>query len=327
MGMTEIQAADEIYAVARQKADAEMTVLRGEMDAVRAESFALGVLKKIEYDRAHNEMLKYVVLHRIKQAKDYRKGGMTWAGFCEAIGEPMHAVDRITKDLLPLYEAFSGKLMELSGVGLSKIRYLGRSISSEAAAIEDNHLVIDGNKIPIDPEHKEEIEAAIDAMRETGAEALEEANASIRAKEKVLESKEKVIQKQEKDLMKLEKAMAHQTKSPFSEDVEKFNTNTETLAKTLIEMTSALVESVPENASGLMKSAVLEALATIHRHVIAMHREAMERYEDPEVYNSPLDSADNFGANAVYPEDMKDFWTEGPKYIPPPSATPDPDAK
>ena len=327
MGMTEIQAADEIYAVARQKADAEMAQLRGEMDAVREESFALGVLKKIEYDRAHNEMLKYVVLHRIKQGKDYRKGGLSWAGFCEAIGESVSTVDRTIKDLLPLYEAFSGKLMELSGVGLSNIRYLGRSISASEAEIENGHLVIDGNKIPIDPEHKEEIEAAINAMREAGDDALEEANASIRAKEKVLESKEKVIQKQEKDLMKMEKALTRQSNSPFSENVEKFNENTEVLTKTLIEMTSALVESVPENATVLMKSSVLEALATIHRHVIAMHREAAERYEDPEIYDSPLDSADNFGANAVLPEDMKDFWSGKPTYIPPPNATPDPDAK
>jgi hypothetical protein len=164
---TDVQAANEIYNAAQQDMKVELEKMRGEMDAVRNDAYSLGILKKIEYDKAHNEMLKFSVLHRIKEEKEYKKGGLTWKQFCEAIGESQRTVDLILKDIKPVVEKFSANFADLSGLPFSKIRYLGRSVSMESANLAENELVVDGTAIALTLDNKEEIEAAIDTLKET----------------------------------------------------------------------------------------------------------------------------------------------------------------
>ncbi|WP_155324410.1 hypothetical protein [Desulfosarcina ovata] len=163
----QVEAANEIYKVARENADAELTKLRGEIDAIRSESQALGAIKKINYDLKHNEMLKYVILYHVKSEKEYRKGGMTWSEFCEAIGEQVRGVDKILTDLRPIVNEFSALCSDFIRVPFSKIRYLGRSVSEQKAEIDDGHLIIGDDRIPLTPENKDDIEAAIDALKES----------------------------------------------------------------------------------------------------------------------------------------------------------------
>ena len=205
MGKAEIAATTEIYNVARQQADEEMAKLRSEIESIREESQAMGVLKKIEYDLAHNQMLKYVVLHRIKTAKEYRKGGLTWKEFCDAIGEPDRTVDRILVELQPVMVTVSAKLADFTGMDFSKIRLLGRSISANLAEISEDGIVnIGGEMIPLTPEHRDDLQAALERVIETNAKIISDKEATIKAKDKVLKSKSELIEKQAKELSRFE---------------------------------------------------------------------------------------------------------------------------
>lgn len=218
MGKAEAKAVEEVYNLARQQADAEMAKLRGEIDAIREESLALGVLQKIEYDLAHNQMLKYVVLHRIKQAKEYRKGGLTWVEFCDAIGEPQRTADRILTELQPVMAMVSAKLADFTGMDFNKIRLLGRSVSANLAEIdEDGMVLIAGERIPLTPDHRDDLQAALEQVIETNAKILADKDATIRAKDKVLKDKQTLIERQAKELAKLEDAAFKAGMTPLEE--------------------------------------------------------------------------------------------------------------
>ncbi len=136
------------------------------IDIIREESKALGILQKINYDNAHNEFLEYAVLYNVKESKKYKSGGLTWKEFCESLGKNVRNVDRTLSDISPLIKHFSDKLSDLSGLNLNKIRSLGKSVSDNLSEIENGSIVIDNKAIQLIPDNKDEIEAAIDSMVE-----------------------------------------------------------------------------------------------------------------------------------------------------------------
>lgn len=207
MGKADVGAADEIYEVAQRRANAELEKMKNEMGAVVDESKALGVLQKINYDSAHNKMFKYAVLYKVRQNKEYRKGGMTWEKFCEAIGEERRSVDRILNDMKPVYDEFSDKLSVLLGMPFNKIRYLGRMKPDNSSGFEDGCLIFDGQKIPIQVENLEEIEAAIDAMKES---QQKEADALKTKVKKLSKNIEQAVKEETKALVTERKALLEQ---------------------------------------------------------------------------------------------------------------------
>ena len=195
------KAMKSMYEIGQERANLELEKLKSEIDAIREESESLGILKKIKYDMAHNEMLKYTVLYQIKEKKEHLKGGMTWKEFCESIGEPDRTVDRILKEIKPIVEAFSANLANLIGMPLSKIRYLGSSVSANLADFDGESIIYEGRKIPITPENKEDIEALIEALKETHQKEKTE----LQSKLNRLENNKDRIIKEETETLKTER--------------------------------------------------------------------------------------------------------------------------
>jgi hypothetical protein len=214
---TEVDPATEIYEVAQQEMKAELAKMKHQIEAAKEESFAMGIIKKIEYDNTHNEVLKYSVLHRIKQAKAYKASGMTWKQFCEALGLSVRRVDEVLDDIRPLIEKFSADFADLAGVKFSKIRYLGRSISAESAEIDQAGIVIDGETIPISAEYQDDIEAYIDSLKTSESKTRAEKIEEVKAKDRVIKSLHQTIATQDNDLTRY----TNQAKPGELSDVEK----------------------------------------------------------------------------------------------------------
>ena len=200
----QVAAGNEIYNVARKEADIEMARLKSEIEAEKEESRFEGILDKIDYDIAHNEFLKLLMLYRVKQTKDYKKGGKTWKEFCDSRGYADRTADRLIEELKPLFDQFSANLATLAGITFNKIRLLGRSVSANLAEIKDGCLVYDDQLIPLDIDHKDEIEAVLDQLKDDAETAKKEKALEVKAKDRVLNDKEKAIQKLHKTLEKLE---------------------------------------------------------------------------------------------------------------------------
>ncbi len=199
------QAAEQIYALAKADADQQLTEMRESIEAVRVESQAFGALQAIDTSIAFQELLRAITLHRIKASKEYKTGGLTWDQFCDSLGMERRTVDRMLDDFRPIMDTFSDRIVQFSGMPFSKIRLLGKQLSDNLSEIKDNCLVYGDESIPLTPDHAEDIQALIERIGEEAKAAQADAEASIRAKDKVLKSKEDVIKKQEKDLARFER--------------------------------------------------------------------------------------------------------------------------
>lgn len=281
MGKAEIIAADEIYKAARQQADAEIARLKDEMAAVREESQAMGVLQKIEYDIAHNQMLKYVVLYRVKQAKEYRSGGLTWDQFCEAIGEPRRTADRILAEIQPIMSIISAKLADFTGMDFSKIRLLGKTVSANLAEItEEGSVIVGGESIPLSPDYAEDLQAALERVIETKDALLAEKDANLKTKERLLQDKQKLIERQARDLARYEGEAERKGLQPGEEPFIKRLNGFRTTFDGILSFISPNAEPVPADATPRMKAAYIETLGYMRRVLEAAHDTAVDCYSN-----------------------------------------------
>ncbi len=200
MEKAQIDPAEEIYEIARKDAGEDLKRMENKIDALKDESFSLGVLKKIQYDNANNRLLEHAVLFKVKKEKEYKKGGMTWMQFCETLGLNVRSVDRALKDIRPLVENFSDKMTDLAGINFNKIRYLGRSTSANVSKISQKGIEIDDRIIPISEEYRDEIEAYIDDLKAAETKIRSEKKEQIKAKERVIQNLHKTIENQAHDL-------------------------------------------------------------------------------------------------------------------------------
>lgn len=214
-----------VYEAARVRGEAEMKIMKAEIPVLLEESEAIGILKKIRFDNAQNDVLKYAVLHKLKENKAHKKAGKTWTEFCEEIGEVRRTVDAILKDAGPLLDCLSAESANLLGVPLSKIRYLGKQISAESANLSEDALVFEGRKIPLTPEHKEDIEEVIETIKETHRQEKKDLQRKLereaKKKEKVLEADIENLTMEKEGLHKINKQLSvFEKKQKTDEDIE-----------------------------------------------------------------------------------------------------------
>jgi hypothetical protein len=148
----------------------------------------------------HNDLIEAVVLYRVKENKAYKEGGLTWAEFCEACGYEVRTADNVINDLRPIFNRFSENVSTFQGIGFNKIRYLGKSLSENVSEIDDGALVIEGEKIPLTPEQKDEIEAAIEKLQDELRRQKEDSAAQKKAFARVQADTHKTVTKLEKEL-------------------------------------------------------------------------------------------------------------------------------
>lgn len=280
MENAKIEAASEIYNTAIADADMKIAKVKGEIDAIKDESTAIGILKKIAYDNAHNEMIKYATLYQIKQSKLYKKGGMTWEDFCECVGEQRRNVGRILEDMKPVYDEFQDKLAGLINMPFNKIRHLGRNVSDKNAGFKDGCLLFDGEKIPLTPENREEIEAAIDSMKETHKKKSEDSKAAMKAKDRVLEAKQKVIINQEEELSKFTQEIEKRDYKPGEKEfIKKMEIRQVEITGMFLELDP---EYLPGDATPLMVSKYIEVLGFFKRTAHAYLDTAVDLHGQPD---------------------------------------------
>lgn len=274
MRKADIEAADEIYKTAKSDAEIEIALLKDKIVAVREESMSDGKIIATGCNITFNRLLRYAEFYKVKKAKEHRIHGKTWDEFCSAHGEDRRRVDEILNDLKPIYDNFTAEIGGFLGIPFSKIRYLGRSLPPDSGGFEEGHLLIDGQKIPLTPENKDEIEAAIDAMKEASAARIEDKDATLKAKDKILQAKDRVIQKQEKEIQRYERTVKERG---FEPGEEKFIKTMENL-KFSVQGALLRLETwvVPDDATVFMKVAYMETIGFIARAAATLYGEAMD---------------------------------------------------
>jgi hypothetical protein len=208
---------------------------------------------------------------------------MTWAQFCEAIGDQVRRVDEVLKDIQPVIQQFSAESADLLGFELSKIRYLGRAISAESADFEDGMLIVDDQKIALTPENRDEIEALIDGLKSSAETAKNDANAALKAKDRILKSKEDVINRQEKELARHESRAQKQGYAPGEEAFLQQMENARTTVDGYLLKFDPDINPLPEDATERMMAAYVTTLSYFKRVMDEAYAVASERYGHAEL--------------------------------------------
>lgn len=272
----------EIYKTAREQVDLEMVQLREEIDSIRVESQAAGALQAIDANIAYNEFLKAVTLQRIKQSKEYKKGGMTWLEFCESLGLVGRTVDMMLADIRPVIETFSEKVSGFCGLPFSKIRLLGKSISENISEIKDNCLIYGDESIPLTPEYRDDIQALIERIGEDAKEKIETLEATVSAKDKVLKSKAEVINKMERSLKKYEKEAAIMGITPEEDAyIQQINNLKTGFDGYLLRLEKNIVPEDYETFTPRMKAALISAAHYMQMQVLAMYEGVTIEHGNP----------------------------------------------
>lgn len=167
-----------------------------------------GKFKANHFIKEQTTFFDLLLLKQIKDAKEYRERlGMTWEDFCESIGLKRRTVDDQLQDLQPFRLEFLAAFRQFSGVDMSKIKYLGIEVTGGAASIAGNAITYNGETIPVDQEHAEEIQALIETLEENHKKEKDEADTTLRTKDRLLKSKEDTINKMERELKRLERTV------------------------------------------------------------------------------------------------------------------------
>lgn len=150
-----------------------------------------------------------IQLKQIKESKAYR--GLpnigTWDKYCDYLGLDRHTLNQDLLNLATFGEQFLETCHRFS-LGYRDLRKLRQLTNDGKVVIDAESIVIGGEQIPLTPDHKEDLQAAIERAIEEKDAVLAVAQTELRIKNKEMESQRDLIRRQERSLSKLEKDAA-----------------------------------------------------------------------------------------------------------------------
>lgn len=144
-------------------------------------------------------------LKDMKESKLYRDlpNIGTWEEFCRYLKKDRRTVDEDIQNLNAFGEDFLETVASLR-VGYRDLRRLRQLTHDGELVIDAEAIEIGGERVLLGPEYKEDLQALIERVIDEKNKALDDVQATVKAKERCLGEKEKEIQKLHKDLSKLE---------------------------------------------------------------------------------------------------------------------------
>ena len=228
-----------------------------------------------------------VWLKQVKESKVYKDmpGVGTWETFCNRLGKTRRLIDEQLANLGVLGGEFLETVSTFS-LGYRELKKLRSAVTSGDVVIDADYVVIGDERIPLSPENRDDLEAAFTGLLEQKDKALEDAQVTLKAKDRVLEAKSKVIRKQEKELAKYETQVKARG---FEPGEEAFIQEMENLKVLISGYAMKLDPShLPEDHTVLMRSAYIETIGHARRTFAAYYDEATNLFGD--------ESDDDWGA-------------------------------
>lgn len=240
---------------------------------------AIGRFQGFQLLAKFGDVTKLVWLKDVKDSKVYRDlpNVGTWENFCKYLGLDRHTVDQDMLNLAAFGEEFLVTATNLR-VGYRDLRKLRQLTHDGAVVIDAEAVEIDGERIPLDADHRDDLQAALERVIETNAKIIADKDATIKAKDKVLKDKQVLIERQAKELSKLEDQAALAEMTPIEEAfLRKLNTHRATFDG-VISFLSPDAAPLTEDATPRMRAAYLETLGFMRRMIEATHDTAVGCY-------------------------------------------------
>jgi hypothetical protein len=208
------------------------------------------------------DISRLIWLKQVKECKIYKDmpAIKTWENFCNYLGISRRHIDEQLQNLSALGEDFLATCRQFS-LGYRDIRKLRLAASDGDIIIDDKCVVIGDEKIPMTPDHSEDLEAAIDAILENRDRKLADQEARLKAKDRILEEKERVINKQEKEIHKMTREIKARGFEPGEENfIKKMENLKTTLIGIGLQLDDRVVMNHPEELTPPMIAAYIETL-------------------------------------------------------------------
>lgn len=218
----------------------------------------------------------------VKASKIYKDlpGVGTWEKFCNTLGYTAKTIDDRLENLHVLGLEFSEIISELK-VSAKDIKKLRQLTHEGALQVEDGVIVIGDEEIPLDADHREDLQAAMERLLDAKAQIIAEKDATIRTKDRLLESKEQLIHRQEKDLARYEgeaaKAGLTPTEDAYIKKMENLRTSFDGYMLKVDPERSELAKREPE-PTPRMVAAYLTTLDYMRKQLLAAYDTAQDMY-------------------------------------------------
>jgi len=267
----ETEAATEVVEMEQKQENLARTE-QAEREALIAQCHeVIGRVQAVSMLTKFGDVASLIWFKQVKESKAYRDlpGIGTWDKFCERAGFSRRKVDEDLQNLEFFGQEFLATVAHFD-VGYKDLRKL-RQLSHDGALVVDAEAVeIDGERIPLNAEHRDDLQAALERVIEAKEQLVEEKDATIRAKDKVIQAKEQVINRQEKDLAKHE---GRAREKGYTEGEEAFLAMVED-HRTIIDRLFLKVDPegfMPAEPTPRMKAAYVEMLGYVRRMAEALH--------------------------------------------------------
>lgn len=232
-------------------------------------------------------------LQQVKEAKIYRDlpGVGTWEDFCNSVGMSRQKVDLDLQNLATFGEEFLLTVSSLS-VGYRDLRKL-RQLSHDGTVIIDaDAIVIGEERIPLDPDHREDLQAAIENILTQQTALKEEMTAQKKAYERVQGETHKSLTRLQKEVDKFtadaEAKGLTPTEDAFLQKIEKHRI---LVQGSLIALEPAYLVDGFDGLTPRMKA---KAIATVHE----LKMQILALYDT---------TVTEIGDSTINPEMLEDF--------------------
>ncbi|MEW6670195.1 MAG: hypothetical protein AB1427_00745 [Thermodesulfobacteriota bacterium] len=244
----------------------------------------VGQIRSANMFKKFADISSFVWLKQVKETKIYKDlpNVGTWESFCNHCGLSRQHVDEQLMNLGTLGEEFLLICQQLS-VGYKELRKLRKSITAGDLVVEDKCVRIGDEAVPLDPDHAEDLQAAIESLLEAKNQQIEEQTATLRAKDKVLKDKEKVINKQARELARAEGRAEKAGYTPGEEALIQELDNSRTIIDGFLMRFDPEKNPLPEDATPRMKAKLMHTLDYFKRVILAAYDTAADLYGVPEI--------------------------------------------
>lgn len=276
----------------------------------------IGRIQGVRLVSQFGDVASLVWIKQVKDSKIYRDvpGIGSWETFCEILGLSRRKVDEDLQNLETFGEEFLATVASFK-VGYRELRKLRYAAQQGELIIDTEAVTIGDEKIPLAPDHAEDLEAAIDALLETKARELKEKEGVIKAKERIIKSHQETINKQEIEIERFKREAKERGFAPGEEAFLKW------LGRARVHVTGYLhlldpqgddLMQTMQEATPRMKAAYMELVGFIRRWATANHDTAVDSYGDPDMdggwvpgRGAELDAAKLDGGDSILLENCR----------------------
>ncbi|HPL64829.1 MAG TPA: hypothetical protein PK587_13785, partial [Syntrophales bacterium] len=192
--------------IAEHEADKKLKDEQAQREELIAQCYkAIGQIRTSDMYEKFSRVSSFVWLKQVKDSEIYKvlPGANTWETFCNFVGLSRSSVDRDLKNLQTFGEEFLLKCEQLK-VGYRNLRQLRYLVDDGKVAIDQdaNTITIADETIPIDEDHAEDLQAAIEKVIESNAALTQQVEKLKKGADEVVKEETKSLKAEVKALVK-----------------------------------------------------------------------------------------------------------------------------